>query len=38
VLWGIIKQDVSQKSYQTIEELKEAVRNMFAKITPAMLR
>jgi hypothetical protein len=36
-LWGIINQDVSRKRYQTNEELKEAVRKAFAKITPAML-
>jgi hypothetical protein len=36
-LWGIIKQDVSRKHYQTAEELKEALRNAFVKITPAML-
>jgi hypothetical protein len=37
-VWGLIKQDLSRKRYQTTEELKEAVRNAFAKRTPAMLR
>jgi hypothetical protein len=35
-LWGIIKQDVSWKRYQTTEELKVAVCNAFAKIIPAV--
>jgi hypothetical protein len=37
-LWSIIKQDVYRKRYQTTEELKEAARNAFAEVTPAMLR
>jgi hypothetical protein len=37
VLQGTIKHDVSQKHYKTTEELKEAVCNVFDKITSAML-
>jgi hypothetical protein len=37
-LWGIIKEDESQKRYQTTEELKVAVRNTFAEIAPAIRR
>ncbi|KAJ4442792.1 hypothetical protein ANN_04385 [Periplaneta americana] len=37
-LWGHIKQKVAQNRYQTTEELKDAVRNVFASITPTMLR
>jgi hypothetical protein len=36
VLWGTIKHDISQKHYQTTEELKGAVCNVFVKITSAM--
>ncbi|KAJ4447742.1 hypothetical protein ANN_09750 [Periplaneta americana] len=37
-LWGIIKQHVSKHRYQTIEDLKQAVREAFREITPPFLR
>ena len=37
-LWGIIKQKVLKQRYQTVEELKQAVREAFREITPPILR
>ncbi|KAJ4435673.1 hypothetical protein ANN_18289 [Periplaneta americana] len=37
-LWGIIKQDVSKHRYQTIEDLKQAVREAFRETSPPLLR
>ncbi|KAJ4444655.1 hypothetical protein ANN_06451 [Periplaneta americana] len=37
-LWGIIKQHVSKHRYQTIEDLKQAVREAFREIKPPLLR
>ncbi|KAJ4439543.1 hypothetical protein ANN_07667 [Periplaneta americana] len=37
-LWRIIKQHVSKHRYQTIEDLKQAVRKAFREITPPLLR
>ncbi|KAJ4432088.1 hypothetical protein ANN_20702 [Periplaneta americana] len=37
-LWGIIKQHVSKHRYQTIEDLKQAVREAFREITTLLVR
>ena len=37
-LWGFKKGIVSQRRYNTTDELKDAVRQAFRQVTPAMLR
>lgn len=37
-LWGFIKQKVAATRYETVDELKDAVRRAFTAITPAMLK
>lgn len=37
-LWGFIKECVAQQRYETTNDLKEAVRMAFARISPQMLR
>ena len=36
--WGFIKGVISQCRYNTTDELKDAVRQAFRQVTPAMLR
>jgi hypothetical protein len=37
-LWGLKKEIVAQQRYQTTDDLKQAVRLAFNRVTPQMLR